>query len=98
MKESCIVFGNTMHSGKGITAKKEAVGYSVSLCEVINTGKTDGMTFGAFDYDETDILETYVKLNFVSRKPLENLIHALQVLRTAWENDEKNTNGNQREG
>ena len=88
MKASCIVFGNTTPSGKGITAKKEAVGYSVSLCEVINAGESDGMTFSTFDYDETDILETYVKLYFVKKKPLENLIHALQVLLAAWENDE----------
>ncbi len=88
MTANCIVFGNTVHSGKGIKAEKEAVGYSVSLCEVINAGKSDGMTFEAFDYDEADILETYVKLHFVRKQSLENLIHALQVLNTAWENAE----------
>lgn len=83
-----VVFGNTAYTGKGIMAEKEQTGYSVSLCEVVNTGKADGKSFDAFDYDETDILETYVKLHFARRQPLENLIHALQVLCTAWENAE----------
>ena len=91
MTVNCIVFGNTTHSGKGIIAEKEAVGYSVSLCEVINAAKTDGTTFNAFDYDEADILETYVKLYFAKKQSLENFIHALQVLNTAWNNAETNT-------
>lgn len=89
MTTNCIVFGNTRYSGKGITAEKEAVGYSVSLCEVINAGEADGVTFDAFDYNETDVLETYVKLHFVGKQPLENLIRALQALHTAWNKAEQ---------
>ena len=91
MTTNFIVFGNTACSGKGIMAEKEAVGYSVSLCEVSNARKSDGLTFEAFDYDETDILETYVKLHFVRKQSLENFIHALQVLNTAWDNAETNS-------
>lgn len=89
MTANCIVFGNTKHSGKGITAEKEAVGYSVSLCEVINADESDGITFDAFDYNEADVLETYVKLHFVGKQSLENLIHALQILNAEWSRADK---------